>query len=163
ADRNGTVRVLDADTGRTQLTNAGHDPNPFRLRFTPDNQILVSLGTSETPRAWSLATGRQVQLPTLQTWNTKTYGITPGGQWFERVGSDDEYVLRIWSPGDGRLIRQINLPRFPVDHVEFSPDDRLVALTWGGTKPAGIPRILVWDTIANVRRGGFVISNEDVR
>jgi WD40 repeat protein len=157
ADREGTVRVLDADTGRTELTNAGHGPNPFRLRFTPDNQTLISLGTSDTPCAWSLATGRQVRFPTLQWWQNSLSGITPDGQWFETVGTENEYSLRIWRPWDGRLVRQINLPRFPVHHVEFSPDGRLVALAHDGTQK-DIPRIVIWDTIANVKRAAFALS-----
>src|SRR5262249_42079378 len=135
ADTDGTVRVLDPDSGRTRLTKIGDDPVSYYLEFTRDSQALVGLGKLETPWIWTLADGKRVYLYKTQEPNGRTYGLTPNGQWHESSDRGEEILLRLWSLPDGRIVRERMLPNFGWDQIDFSPDDRLVALTHFGCDP----------------------------
>src|SRR5205823_8639804 len=123
---------------------------------------LVALGERETPWIWTLADGKRVNPYDTRDPNGRTHGVTPNGQWHETSDRDDAILLRLWNLPDARAVRPQMLPNFGWDQIEFSPDDRLVAITHFGCDPKP-PRLVVWDTHTNTRRRGFAVPGIVVR
>jgi WD40 repeat protein len=58
ASWDGTVRVLDFDTGRTRRALRGHEGRFYSVAVHPDSHMLASAGTDAVVRAWDCETGR---------------------------------------------------------------------------------------------------------
>jgi WD40 repeat protein len=55
----GTLRLIDIDTGKTHLNIQAHSDEIFALTFTPDGQTITSSGQDCSVQSWDINTGKR--------------------------------------------------------------------------------------------------------
>jgi WD40 repeat protein len=117
------------------LDTGGHMLPIVGIAFTPDGRQLVSASEDKTIRVWDLATGKTVR--TLRGESTpgiqgKIYAmaLSPDGKWLAVGGwnSDqsayNEFGIRLYDFGSGRLVTRLESKNFLAYNLAFSPDSR---------------------------------------
>ncbi|MEU4511146.1 hypothetical protein AB0G05_16775 [Nonomuraea wenchangensis] len=123
----GTVRIWEADTGRSIRTFASRTGSVFVVAFSRDGKRLAIAGADEMVRIWDTDTGRQIGAPlTGHTGPVTSVAFSPDGKRLASSGADG--TVRIWDTDTGR---QIGAPLTghtgPVTSVAFSPDSKRLA------------------------------------
>jgi WD40 repeat protein len=90
----GTIRLLDAATGREIRGFKGHREAVFCATFTPDESQVLSGGADGTLRLWEVATGREVAQFT-----------SPGGAILSLAVSADGRTALLGQAGGTRLVQ----------------------------------------------------------
>ena len=117
------------------LNTGGHTLPIVGISFTPDGRQLVSASEDKTIRVWDLPTGKTVR--TIRGESTlgiqgKIYAIalSPDGKWLAVGGwnSDqsvfNEFGIRLYDFGSGRLVVRLETKNFLAFNLAFSPDSR---------------------------------------
>jgi WD40 repeat protein/serine/threonine protein kinase len=86
----GLVRIIDAQTGDTLLTYAGHLANVSVAQWSPDGTRIMSLGNNGL-RIWDPITGNDYGVLELRNWACLW---SPDGTRILSIGTDS--VLRVW-------------------------------------------------------------------
>ena len=142
AGGDGTVKILDARTGKLIQAFHGHKSDVFSVAFSSDGQHLASASADRTVRLWDLATAREVfQRPGhVGDLAGMAYAVafSPDGR--QVVAGAEDGIATIWEVADGREVH-----RLPEKHentavcAAFSPDALLLATgSWGGV-------LRIWD------------------
>jgi WD40 repeat protein/serine/threonine protein kinase len=132
----GTVKILEARTGKLIQTLRGHESDVFSVTFSSDGRHLASASADRTVRLWDVATGREVfQWPGhVGDVAGMDYAVafSPDGR--QLVAGGEDGIATIWDAADGREVC-----RLPEKHentavcVAYSPDGLLLATgSWGG-------------------------------
>jgi WD40 repeat protein len=132
----GTVKILDARTGKLIHTLHRHESDVFSVAQSSDGRHLVSASADRTIRLWDVATGREVfQRPGhVGDYAGMAYAVafSPDGRHLVAGGEDG--IATIWDATDGREVH-----RLPDKHeatavcAAFSSDGLLLATgSWGG-------------------------------
>ncbi|HKB36782.1 MAG TPA: WD40 repeat domain-containing protein, partial [Gemmataceae bacterium] len=138
----GTVKVLDARTGKAIQTLRGHEAYVFSVASSRDGRRLASASFDKKVQIWDRAKGERIPpLPGhVGDFSGMAYAValSPDGH-FLVAGGEDGFAT-IWNAADGREIH-----RLPEQHestascAAFSPDGRLLATgSWGGV-------LRIWD------------------
>jgi WD40 repeat protein len=151
-----TVAVADGDlylyetsTGRALVriagTSAGTDSHPIKkVRFSPDGEMLLTTGDSESARLWSRRDGRLLAVfqHADEAFPTTTERITAaefGRDGRRLVTSGSSNLVRIWDVKTKRQALALRAPRGPIDAAVFSPDgDRVMTAGRDGLA-------IIWD------------------
>ncbi|MFC4068963.1 WD40 repeat domain-containing serine/threonine protein kinase [Actinoplanes subglobosus] len=154
----GTIRILDAVTGRELHALEGHRARWATL--TPDGRMLVSGAADGAVRVWDTTSGRRVRdlagagaagtgfLFSLQghTYSgvVRAVAALPGGERVLAGGDDGDGRLREWDLVTGACLRTFRGHHSgAVRSIATTPDGRL-ALSAGGR---GDATVRVWDLI----------------
>ena len=132
---NGTISLLDADTGEHLRTFIGHTRDVSSISFSPDGSILASSGADNTVRLWDTDTGEH-----LRTFE--------GGKFYHRekvAFSPDGSTLVFWGE-DGLWLWDMDMEEHVLTlegrpPVAFSPDGHILASTSG----ENLNNIILWD------------------
>ena len=107
-----TVRLWDADTGRSIKTLKGHTSGVISISFSPDGQTIATGSRDHTVRLWDVDAGRHIETLTGHTERVISISFSPDGQTLAS-GSRDGTVL-LWDVsvfGPGRLT--VSKPQTP--------------------------------------------------
>ncbi|HEY7314232.1 MAG TPA: hypothetical protein VH643_33075 [Gemmataceae bacterium] len=148
ADREGTIRLRDAMTGREVRALKGHEKWVGYAIFSPDGQRLVSTGGDDTLRVWDVAKGRQLHKFNGGGALTRSLAFSPDNRWLasatDTPGRGRGEII-LWDLTTGQEKSRFALVRSKlVYQLVFSPDSRLLAAV-GGLAENSPGEIKVWD------------------
>ncbi len=140
AGKGGTLRLLEAATGKVIRHLFGHRTSIAALAFTPDGEILASGDDKGEIYLWHPRTGKANRRLQGHVGRVDTLAFAPDGKTFASGGTD--YIVRLWDVATGQ-------ERFPwqghrsfVESLVFSRDGRAMV---SGSSDGGI---LQWDVRA---------------
>ncbi len=132
-----TVRVWDADQGKTLLTYKGHFARVNDLAWSPDSTLVASASDDRTIQVWKVATGEVAVSYTGHTGMVDTLAWSPDGKLIASAGEDAH--VHVWEAATGTLTFQYNEHKDKVQSVAWSPDGKRIA-------SAGKDRLIhIWD------------------
>jgi RNA polymerase sigma factor (sigma-70 family) len=142
APEDGTLHLLDAESGTRRLPPLRHRAGSRHLTFSPDGTTIAAGGETNGPiELWDTATGKH-----LRKVPTKDYKLafSPDGKWFASAGRGGEVTL--WDQATGTAKDALPLPPpakyFRPVCLAFSRDGKLLA-AGGDGRP-----VIVWDFAA---------------
>ena len=145
AEDDTNVLLVDAATGDTVRTLAGHRELVRDLRFSPDGSLVGSVSTDQELIVWRTATGRPVERwYTFDGWGV---GFSPDNDLVYGGGGGDS-MLRTWdlSMEDTYLQQTTDVGGNTVfTHADISPDGQRVAYSWLDDQDRGWVRFV--DTV----------------
>ncbi|MDE0315422.1 MAG: T9SS type A sorting domain-containing protein [Candidatus Poribacteria bacterium] len=114
------IWIYDAQTGEELDLLSGHPDKVERVAFSPDGNILASVGWEGTIFLWDVSTGTHIR--TLSG-RVESISFSPDGN-ILAGGSGGE--TRLWDVSTGTHIRTIT-GQSQVESVSFSPDGKTLA------------------------------------
>jgi RNA polymerase sigma factor (sigma-70 family) len=127
----GVVRVLDLVTGKEVRTfpRTDLDVDHCSLAFSPDGQLLLSLGDSGTFRVEEVATGAELLRQQFPRDLLPTLALSPDGQTAAVASGPNTRKLFLWKWQAGEEPRPLKVGDFVPRWLAFSPDGKLLAST----------------------------------
>jgi len=146
----GSLKILDAMTGKTVLELRGHQSSVGSVAYSPDGKYLASAAGArerdnsrevvedkQAARIWNASTGMQLALLRHQArvnsiaWSPNgKQVVTAAGVW----GTDNDNSARVWDAGTGQLVLTLAANHGAVVSAAFSPDGkRIVTGEWWST------------------------------
>lgn len=148
AGDDGTVKVLDFNSGKVLLTLGKDLQSADAVAFSPDGQLLAAAVTAGGRRGnavqiWDLANGQLIQDMREHTQLITDLAFSPDGNRIASVGNDNS--LRIWNVKYGTLETTQKENKNNLLALAYSPDGKNIVATenWDG-------KIQMWDAV-NVR------------
>ncbi|MGL5131735.1 MAG: protein kinase domain-containing protein, partial [Planktothrix sp.] len=136
----GSIRIIDAETGGLINTLLGHSQPVGTLAISDDGRTLVSGSGDQTILVWDLWNGRQKKmLYGHQGW-VYAVAISPDGKQVASVGRDQ--TIRLWDMSTGKTVRTLPGHGTEVQSLAFSADNQ--TLVSGGS--SGIVDLWNWHT-----------------
>ena len=136
----GSIQIIDAETGGLINTLLGHSQPVGTLAISGDGRTLVSGSGDKTILVWDLWTGRQKKmLYGHQGW-VYAVAISPDGQQVASAGRDQ--TIRLWDISTGKTLRTLSGYGTEVQSLAFSQDHQ--TLVSGGSN--GIVDLWNWHT-----------------
>ncbi|MEB3281868.1 MAG: serine/threonine-protein kinase [Lyngbya sp.] len=116
----GTIQVLDIQTGDVLYTLSGHSGPVGALAISPNGRLLVSGSSDNSLKVWDLWSGKLIKM--LYGHKAWVYGVafSPDGQTIASVSRDQS--LRLWDVETSEEIGQLNGYAQDVQSVAFSRD-----------------------------------------
>ncbi|WP_413162289.1 protein kinase domain-containing protein [Capilliphycus salinus ALCB114379] len=116
----GTIQVLDIQTGDVLYTLSGHSGPVGALAISPNGRLLVSGSGDNSLKVWDLWSGKLIKM--LYGHKAWVYGVafSPDGETVASVSRDQS--LRLWDVETSEEIGQLNGYAQDVQSVAFSPD-----------------------------------------
>jgi RNA polymerase sigma factor (sigma-70 family) len=155
-EKDGSVRLWDASTGREGHRLRGHKDRLWSIAFAPDGKTLATGDGDGTTRLWNVADGKQLrqmvgrtpgQAPKSKPLDTAPdpypknrvvcLAFAPDGKTIASACYD--YTVRVWEVATGKQVHQLAEPG-PARLVAFSPDSRTLASTSFGDN-----KIRLWE------------------
>jgi WD40 repeat protein len=94
AGKDGTVRVLDAKTGKGPMQTKRHDGAVHGVSFSPDGQRLATAGEDKTVRVWDAETGKE--LATLKGHGGAVRGVAFGPDGMMLASASEDKTVKVW-------------------------------------------------------------------
>jgi WD40 repeat protein len=121
----GFLALVDADTGRVLGRLRGHELRVWTPSVSGDGRLMVTAGTDQTVRFWSLPEGRPLGAPLRFQQIPFDAQLSPDGRVAVVVFPPD--TLELWDVRARRLVRRLRVVG-DVGLTRFSPDGRLIGL-----------------------------------
>ncbi len=118
-----TVRLWNAQTGKTMQILRGHKSEVYAVAFSLDNRLLASSGYDGRVILWSVKSGKPLRTLEVKSWSV-AIAFSPDSRQLA-VGSQDRNIV-IYDAQTGNILRTLET-RFGVNAVAFSPDGRYLA------------------------------------
>ena len=134
-DLSGKVFLFDT-VGSKAYPLTGHAGHPRRIQFTPDGDYLVIGSVDGLIRIWSSEGEVVAEIGPIEG-GLQDVCLTRAGDRMATTGPDG--FLRFYSVPSGELITEHQLERGTIRGLDFSPDDKRLAI--GGTNT----EVLLWN------------------
>jgi WD40 repeat protein len=106
----GSVRLLDLQTGRLQVATDRHDAAVTDLRFAPDSRTLLTTGGDGRVMTWNVADARRLNSFVGHAGPASRVAIAPDGRTAYSAGQDGTLIA--WDlAGDRQFGRPFSAPR----------------------------------------------------
>ncbi len=134
ASPNGTIRLLDTNTGQLLRTLKGRIRKGDKklliwgVAYSPDGNTIISRHNEvvdSTIRLWDVDTGKLLHTLSGHTKQIRQIVFSPDGR-IIAAGSYDK-TLRLWNADTGKLLHTLSGHEHYVNSVAFSPDGKIIA------------------------------------
>ncbi len=122
-DRDRTVQLWDAVTGRAVASFSPADGRFRAAAFSPDSRRLLVL-SENTAQLFDIADGRPVWAPLRAERRIRVGAFSPDGRLI--VTASDDHTARVWDAATGMAVGSPLRHRAPVWDASFSPDGQLI-------------------------------------
>lgn len=136
----GIVRVIDANTGETNLILEGHDADITNIRWAPTGDFVLSTSADGTQRLWEVRPKRPTAIVDNFGSSIRTALWSPDATLF--VTGDTEGAVRI-RERVGTIKQEFDTGEAPLWSLAWSPDGQRVV---GGT---AIGEVYIWDLVTD--------------
>ncbi|HEX5108779.1 MAG TPA: caspase family protein [Vicinamibacterales bacterium] len=120
----GTIRLLDASSGKEVRDLRGHRAEIAGAAFTPDGARLVSASADGTLRVWDVGTGRTVATLRGHEGPVRTVAVDRSGTRIASGGADAR--VHVWDVR-GQLLHTFTGHTNAITSVSFGPEDMTIA------------------------------------
>jgi WD40 repeat protein len=159
----GTVRVWDAQTGRTLLTLKGHTFLVLAMAFSPDGRrILTQAGEPSEEiyreaKTWDAVTGREIPVLPRSAGRVSVAAFSPDGRYL--VTGDGKGAASVWDATSGQKAATLTGHRDGITQMLFTPDGTRV-LTFSRDDTAKVWDIATGRETASLRgyAGGLALG-----
>jgi WD40 repeat protein len=125
AGADGTVRLLEAETGDLRAEHAMHETTVNAVAFRPDGATIASAGGDGTLRLWGVDSGEAILELTDDGGSVNAVAFHPDGDVLASAG--DGGAVQLWAVDTGELLDELPGHAGPVNAVAFSPDGSFLA------------------------------------
>ena len=152
ADSNGTINILETNTGYVYATLKGHVSFINSVQYSKDGKLLVSASSDTLVKIWNLSTCRN--LYTLKGHNhaVNCSCFSPNAD--RVVSGSSDGTVRVWDVKNGDCIRVLKHGKSAVRSVAFRPDGKVILAE-------SKENISVWDALKYVRLYSIPLLKED--
>jgi WD40 repeat protein len=112
---------------RLGTTRFRHGSAIRQVAYTPDGEILTTLGDDGVIRLWDAATGAEIRRLAEAPVRTSGFALAPGGRTLITASRED-CLVRVWDVASGRPVRGISDHGVAAEVVAASPDGRRLAV-----------------------------------
>jgi WD40 repeat protein len=124
---NGSIRIVDVETGRTLRRISGHTGYVSASVFSSDGKRILSGGSDKTIKIWNVENGQEIRTITGHTDAVNSVAWGPGGRQLASSSADKDKTIRIWDADTGRQIRSVTSTN-TVNRIKWSLDGRKILL-----------------------------------
>jgi WD40 repeat protein len=122
-DKDGTVRIWDADTGKDVCPAMKIAGRITSLFFGPDGKSVL-IAIRDTAQVWSTASGQPVSTPMKHAANIQSALFSPDGK--RVVTASDDKTARVWDTATAAPVSALMRHEDAVRSAEFSADGRYI-------------------------------------
>ena len=124
ASLDNTLRLWDADSGKTLRIFKGHDNGVNSCAFSPDGRRVLSASADKTLRLWDADSGKTLRVFKGHDNDVYSCAFSPDGRRVLSASFDNS--LRLWDADSGKPLRVFKGHDNGVYFCAFSPDGRRV-------------------------------------
>ncbi len=129
-EKDDTVRLWDAETGKHKATLTGHTDSIYSVSFSPDNTMIASASSDNTVRLWNVNTGETKVTLIGHTDSVNSVAYAPDGKTIATASSDE--TVRLWNATTGKHKATLTGHKDSVTWVTYSPHGNMIATASGG-------------------------------
>ena len=118
----GSVRMLDATTGREAHRFDGHGAGPVCVAVSPSGALVVSGGADNNLRIWDVKAEREKAVLRGHTDKVYRLAFAPNGRYVASTAWDK--TVRLWDVASGKEVRKFEGHTEVVNGLKFTPDSR---------------------------------------
>jgi len=157
------IGLFDLRNGQEQRVFVGHTGLISAIDFSPDGQVLASVGGDRTARLWSVSTGQQAL-----SINLKERGVavafSPDGKLIAvatqaTFGNPPPPIAWLYDAQNGQLITGVPRGKVNISSLAFAPNGKVLAIA---SEDLSGPEIDVWDLQTRMTVKTFTDHKKDV-
>lgn len=131
-DSKGLIHLLESDSMRELTEIRGHSAAVYSVKFSPDEQSLISCSRDSTIKIWDISTGSEIRSIFAGGYGLADIDISPDGKsilycsWYLKDGVKGFVRLYDFVTGEKNWETEYNT--HPLVAARFSPDGKLFAI-----------------------------------
>jgi WD40 repeat protein len=119
------VELWDVSTGQLRATEIRHPKSIYDIAFSPNGQLLATVGEDTVVMLWDVATGEELAVFHGHKNRVGAVAFSPDGKTLASGGWD--YTTKLWDIGTGRELTTIRNGAQSVFALAFHPDGQVLA------------------------------------
>jgi WD40 repeat protein/GTPase SAR1 family protein len=120
SDKDGTLKLWDAGSGKEVRTFPGHNKPARGCAFSPDGTRILSAYEDRILKMWDVDSGKEIRSFSGHKGSVNHCAFSPDGK--QILSASGDHTLKLWDAGSGKEIRSFSGHKGPVNNCAFSPD-----------------------------------------